>query len=131
MHNVTRRVFMKVAGVSAAALALSDHLLVSRAGAQTSAWDKEEAGYTFCDACNGTPFCGIKFYRTGDIVTRMEPWPGFPTETLCSKAYGTLQRIYHPRRLKYPMKRPNRRAPLTQVMSGSPGTRPTIRSWAT
>ena len=78
MYKVTRRVFMKVAGVSAAALAMSDRLLVSRAAAQTGAWDKEEAGYTYCDACNGVPFCGIKFYRTGDIVTRMSPGPGSP-----------------------------------------------------
>jgi anaerobic selenocysteine-containing dehydrogenase len=105
MNNITRRMFMKVAGASAAALTMSDRLLVSRAAAQTQAAEKEEAGYTFCDACNGSPFCGIKFYRTGDVISRIEPWPDFPTATLCSKAYATLQRIYHPRRLKYPMKR--------------------------
>jgi anaerobic selenocysteine-containing dehydrogenase len=105
MHKVTRRAFIKISGVSAAALALSDGLLVPRAAARPGSVEKEETGYTICDACNGIPLCGIKFYRTGDVVTRIEPWPGFPTATLCSKAYGTLQRIYHPRRLKYPMKR--------------------------
>ena len=96
---------MKVAGVSAAALAMSDRLLVSRAAAQAGGADSEEAGYTYCDACNGVPFCGIKFYKRGNIVTRMEPWPGFPTVTTCSKSYATLQRLYHPKRLRYPMKR--------------------------
>jgi len=107
MARLTRRTFMKMAGLSAAALTMSDRLLMSRAAAQAGAADKEEVGYQICDACNGVPCCGIKFYKTGDIITRMEPWPGFPTATLCSKAYATMQRIYHPQRLKYPMKRTN------------------------
>ncbi len=69
--------------------------------------ENEEAGYTFCDGCNEVPFCGIKFYKNGNLVTRIEPWPGFPASPLCSKAYATLQRLYHPNRLKYPMKRTN------------------------
>jgi anaerobic selenocysteine-containing dehydrogenase len=106
MKGISRRAFMKIAGAGAAATGLSDRLLVPGALAQTGPSDKEEVGYTICDACNGVPFCGMKFYRKGDIVTRVEPWPGFPTgSALCSKAYGTLQRIYHPKRLKYPMKR--------------------------
>ncbi len=79
----------------------------SRVGARTAEAEGEIAGYTFCDACNGGPFCGIKFFRKGDIVTRIEPWPGFPNSPLCSKAYATLQRLYHPNRLTYPMKRTN------------------------
>ena len=67
--------------------------------------EMETEGYTFCDGCNEVPFCGIKFFRRGDVVTRIEPWPGFPASPLCSKAYATLQRLYHPDRLKYPMKR--------------------------
>jgi anaerobic selenocysteine-containing dehydrogenase len=67
--------------------------------------EKETEGYTFCDGCNEVPFCGIKFFRKGDVVTRIEPWPGFPASPLCSKAYATLQRLYHPNRLKYPIKR--------------------------
>ncbi|MDP6179045.1 MAG: molybdopterin-dependent oxidoreductase, partial [Desulfatiglandales bacterium] len=69
--------------------------------------DGETVGYTFCDGCNQTPFCGIKFFKRGDIVTRVESWPGFPASPLCSKGYATLQRLYHPKRLKYPMKRTN------------------------
>ncbi|MBN2033601.1 MAG: molybdopterin-dependent oxidoreductase [Deltaproteobacteria bacterium] len=67
--------------------------------------EEETAGYTFCDGCNEVPFCGIKFYRRGEVVTRIEPWPDYPASPLCSKAYATLQRLYHPDRLKYPMKR--------------------------
>lgn len=65
----------------------------------------ETVGYTFCDGCNEVPFCGIKFFKKGQVVTRIEPWPGFPASPLCSNAYATLQRLYPPDRLKYPMKR--------------------------
>jgi anaerobic selenocysteine-containing dehydrogenase len=64
-------------------------------------------GYTFCDGCNEVPFCGIKFHKRGDTVTRIEPWPDFPASPICSKAYASLQRLYNPNRLKYPMKRTN------------------------
>jgi anaerobic selenocysteine-containing dehydrogenase len=68
---------------------------------------KEEIGYTFCDGCNEIPFCGIKFYRKDNVITRIESWPGFPTSPLCSKGYATLQRNYNPNRLTYPLKRTN------------------------
>jgi anaerobic selenocysteine-containing dehydrogenase len=73
----------------------------------------ETTGYTFCDGCNQGPFCGIKFFKKEDIVTRIENWPGYPAAPLCSKAYGTLQRLYHPDRLKYPLKRVNPKGALT------------------
>jgi anaerobic selenocysteine-containing dehydrogenase len=41
------------------------------------------------------------------VITRIEPWPDFPASPICSKSYATLQRLYHPNRLKYPMKRTN------------------------
>ncbi len=66
-----------------------------------------EYGYTLCDGCNEVPFCGIRFTREGDVVTSVESWPGFPAGPLCSKGYATLQRLYHPDRLKYPLKRTN------------------------
>ena len=90
-------------GTSSVALSFSDQLLVPRVSAQST--EAETAGYTFCDACNEVPFCGIKFYKKGEIVSRIESWPGFPAAPVCSKAYATLQRLYHPKRLKYPMKR--------------------------
>jgi anaerobic selenocysteine-containing dehydrogenase len=67
----------------------------------------EAVGYTFCDGCNEAPFCGIKFHKKGNVVTRIEPWPDFPASPICSKAYATLQRLYNPNRLKHPMKRTN------------------------
>ncbi|MGD9134241.1 MAG: molybdopterin-dependent oxidoreductase, partial [Desulfobacterales bacterium] len=74
---------------------------------------EQTVGYTFCDGCNQAPFCGIKFYKTGNIVSHIESWPGFPNAPLCTKAYGTLQRLYHPNRLKFPLKRVNPKGALT------------------
>ena len=82
-----------------------DRGLSSQTGEKGKSLDGESVGYTFCDGCNEVPFCGIKFYRKGEVVTRIEPWPDFPASPLCSKGYATLQRLYHPNRLKYPMKR--------------------------
>jgi anaerobic selenocysteine-containing dehydrogenase len=65
----------------------------------------ETIGYTFCDGCNQGPFCGIKFFKKGDVVTHIDSWSEYPAAPLCTKAYGTLQRLYHPNRLKYPLKR--------------------------
>jgi anaerobic selenocysteine-containing dehydrogenase len=79
---------------------------------KNSAAGEQAVGYTFCDGCNQAPFCGIKFFKTGNIVTRIESWPGFPAAPLCTKAYGTLQRLYHPNRLKYPLKRVNPKGAL-------------------
>ncbi len=67
----------------------------------------EEYGYTFCDGCNHVPFCGIRFIRRGDVVTHVEPWPECPAGPLCSKGYATLQRLYNPSRLQYPLQRTN------------------------
>ena len=84
-----------------------DRAVFSREQAKTTRAEEEEIGYTFCDACNEVPFCGIKFFKKSEVVTRIESWPGYPNSPLCSKGYATLQRLYHPNRLKYPMKRTN------------------------
>ena len=86
-----------------------ERVLNSSAQAEASEDAQETEGYTFCDGCNEIPFCGIKFHKKGDVVTRIESWPGFPAGPICSKAYATLQRLYHPNRLTYPMKRTNPR----------------------
>jgi anaerobic selenocysteine-containing dehydrogenase len=82
-----------------------DTLLVSKDSEPEGAQIEQAVGYSFCDACNGVPMCGIKYVTKDDVITRIDNWPGYPTSALCSKAYGTLQRQYHPNRLRYPMKR--------------------------
>ncbi len=62
-------------------------------------------GYTICDHCNQMPMCGIKFQAQGDVVIGLENWPEHPQKILCSKGLATLQRLYNPTRLLYPMRR--------------------------
>jgi anaerobic selenocysteine-containing dehydrogenase len=66
---------------------------------------KEFVAYTFCDACNQVPYCGIKCYLRNGQIIRVESWEGFPNAPLCSKGFATLQRQYHPQRLGHPLKR--------------------------
>ena len=66
---------------------------------------KESVAYTFCDACNQVPYCGIKCYLRDSQIVRVESWEGYPNTPLCSKGFATLQRQYHPQRLGYPLKR--------------------------
>jgi anaerobic selenocysteine-containing dehydrogenase len=105
LFKISRRSFLKMAAAGSVAIGFRDDLLVPKSFAQSPEAEKEVVGYTTCDGCNEVPFCGIKFYKKGDVVTRIESWPGFPATPVCSKAYATLQRLYHPKRLKYPMKR--------------------------
>ncbi|MBS7641445.1 molybdopterin-dependent oxidoreductase [Candidatus Bathyarchaeota archaeon] len=67
----------------------------------------ESVAYTFCDACNQVPYCGIKAYLVDGQIVRIDSWEGFPNTPLCSKGFATLQRQYHPQRLGYPLKRTN------------------------
>ena len=66
-----------------------------------------EDGYTICDNCNQMPMCGIHFQRQGNIVVSVGNWKEHSGKLLCNKALATLQRLYNPNRLLYPMKRTN------------------------
>ena len=66
-----------------------------------------EDGYTICDNCNQMPMCGIHFQRQGNTVVSVGNWKEHSGKLLCNKALATLQRLYNPNRLLYPMKRTN------------------------
>ncbi len=65
--------------------------------------DSGGVAYTFCDACNQIPFCGVKVRISGGRAVGIEGWEGFPNGPPCAKAYATLQEEYHPDRLLHPM----------------------------
>ncbi|MEM2464809.1 MAG: molybdopterin-dependent oxidoreductase [Candidatus Bathyarchaeia archaeon] len=65
----------------------------------------ESIAYTFCDACNQVPYCGVKVYLRDDQIVRVDSWENYPNTPICSKGFATLQRQYHPQRLGYPLKR--------------------------
>lgn len=67
----------------------------------------EWTGFSICDNCNQVPSCGIKFTAKGNYICGVENWKENPRHVLCSKGLSTLQRLYNPNRLLYPMKRTN------------------------
>ncbi len=101
--GISRRALLQ--GVSlASALPASASVFAKAAAGKT---DETWPGYTMCDSCNHTPFCGIKFEARGNMITRIDNWNENPNHFLCSKGWATLQRLYNPNRLLYPMKRTN------------------------
>lgn len=101
--KLSRRTLLKTAAFAGAAAGAPGAFA---AAAQNGAAD-EWIGYTFCDACNHVPFCGIRFHAQGNTVVRIENWKENPANLLCAKGITTLQRLYNPNRLLYPMKRTN------------------------
>lgn len=66
---------------------------------------EEKFAYTYCDACNQTPKCGIKAFIKEGKVVRIEPRENYPNSPICAKGAATLQELYDPERLLYPVKR--------------------------
>lgn len=98
----SRRSLLQSAAL-AASMSPASSLFVKAAGTEDKAW----TGYTLCDSCNHTPFCGIRFEARGNVIQRIDNWNEVPNHFLCSKGWATLQRLYNPNRLLYPMKRTN------------------------
>ena len=91
-----------LAGAAAAAATPATSLFAPLAhAADNDAW----TGYTICDSCNHMPMCGIQFEAVGNTVTGISNWKEHPNNSLCSKGISTLQRLYNPNRLLYPIKR--------------------------
>lgn len=100
--KVTRRDLLK------AFSALTASGSVSPVFSQLKPQDVQEwTGFTICDSCNHVPNCGIKFQALGNTIIKIENWKENPRHWLCSKGLSTLQRLYNPNRLLYPMKRTN------------------------
>lgn len=87
-------------------LSLPSTAFVKSAAAEKTSLD-EWIGYSICDNCNQVPSCGIKFKACGNIIQSIGNWSENPRHVLCSKGLSTLQRLYNPNRLLYPMKRTN------------------------
>jgi anaerobic selenocysteine-containing dehydrogenase len=102
---MSRRSFLQAAGAAAAALSLAPDPLFRQARA-AAAEPQQDTFYSYCDNCNGVPFCGLKMHTLDGVITEIEPWgEGFPASPPCSKGYSTFQRQYNPNRLLYPMMR--------------------------
>ena len=102
--TISRRGLLKgIALAGAGASAPGSALFATASGTADEPW----TGYVICDSCNHVPQCGIRFHAKGNTVLKIENWTENPRNMLCSKGLSTLQRLYNPNRLLYPMKRTN------------------------
>jgi anaerobic selenocysteine-containing dehydrogenase len=62
---------------------------------------------TFCSLCGPSMGCGINCYVKDGRLVRIEGMKGSPVSEgkLCPRAYTSMQWLYSPQRLKYPLKR--------------------------
>jgi anaerobic selenocysteine-containing dehydrogenase len=66
--------------------------------------DGEEIRRSICDMCC-LGRCGIEVFVKDGRATRVQPFRDYPNGPLCVKGNSILFQLYHPDRLKYPMKR--------------------------
>lgn len=101
--SLTRRSFLEGAVAASAPVSASLFVPAAHAAEANDTW----VGHTICDSCNHMPMCGIEFEAKGNTVIAIRNWKQHPNNSLCSKGISTLQRLYNPNRLLYPMKRTN------------------------
>ncbi|MDO5044828.1 MAG: molybdopterin-dependent oxidoreductase [Coriobacteriia bacterium] len=66
-----------------------------------------EKRYSICDMCNQVPRCGMVAYVQDEKIVRVESREDHPVDPLCAKGMATIQEMYDPHRLMYPMVRTN------------------------
>ena len=105
--DVTRRGFLKLSGISIAALATGLGFDLSAAEAQGYAMKLEGCKKipSICHFCSGG--CGLLLHVKGGKLVHLEGDPDNPTNegTLCPKAASLEQVAYSPDRPKKPMRR--------------------------
>lgn len=107
--NITRRTFIKggAAVTGAAVLGFGGNIFHPE-GAFASEDSPLTYGYTYCDMCNHGPKCGIKAtIKEGKIIKVDSRENNYPADPLCAKGIASVQELYDPERLLYPVKRTN------------------------
>lgn len=109
MPKISRRTFLKMTaatgmGVAAANTGFFVHPDCEALAASDA---PEEVKYSHCVMCNHTPKCGIKAIVKEGKIYRVERRDGYNNNLLCAKGVASLQEMYDPNRLLYPMKRTN------------------------
>ena len=107
--SVSRRAFVGAGALGAATLALGGGLkpLATSKALADEAASKETYGYTSCSMCNQTPFCGLRGTLKDGKIVRVDGNPDHPKNKPCLKGLTSLQALYDPNRLLYPIKRTN------------------------
>jgi anaerobic selenocysteine-containing dehydrogenase len=101
-----RRTFLKATGVLGAAAAGAGLKpgLPNVGVADTKATGGGEIRRSICDMCC-LGRCGIEVFVKDGRATRVQPFKDYPNGPICVKGNSILFQLYHPDRLKYPMKR--------------------------
>ena len=106
-RRLGRRTFLKTAGaLGAAAGAGRLPGLFNVHAMETDVAAGEEIRHSICDMCC-IGRCGIEVLVKDGRATRVRPFKDYPNGPLCVKGNSILFQLYHPDRLKYPMKRTN------------------------
>ncbi|MDR2603735.1 MAG: molybdopterin-dependent oxidoreductase [Desulfovibrio sp.] len=103
---VSRRSFLKMV-TAAGAAAGTGFFVHPDAEALAASGAPEEVKYSHCVMCNHVPKCGIKAIIKEGKIFRIEKREGYLNNLLCAKGLSSLQEIYEPHRLLYPVKRTN------------------------
>ena len=109
LNDITfsRRAFMGAAALGTAALAAGG----LEAAAPEDAFAEEAGGetyvYTSCPMCNQSVFCGLKGTVKDGKLVRVEGNDQHSKPKPCLKGLTSLQNVYDPNRLLYPVKRTN------------------------
>lgn len=103
--GLTRRAFV---GAAAGALAFSGlrPMLPAEAAAAEAAGEESYA-YTACSMCNQVPYCGLRATMKDGQIVRVDGNPDHPKNKPCLKGLSSVQALYDPNRLLYPVKRTN------------------------
>jgi len=105
-RRLGRRTFLKGTGALGAAAAGAGFLpgLLNARAMATKAAGGEEIRRSICDMCC-LGRCGIEVFVKEGRATRVQPFKDYPNSPICVKGNSILFQLYHPDRLKYPMKR--------------------------
>jgi thiosulfate reductase/polysulfide reductase chain A len=111
---ITRRRFLKGAGLSAGALALSDQLLDFKSWAKVSSEAPVTRIPTFCNGCGNR--CAIFALVKNGRLWRLEgnPEANGNLGSICARGHGYVHDLYNPDRIRSPLKRvENRLEPIS------------------
>lgn len=109
INGITRRSFVGAAALGTTLVAAGGlkALSAEQALAEEAQAGEETIGYTTCNMCNQTAKCGLKVHLKDNKVVRVEGVADHPRSTPCVKGLASVQALYDPNRLLYPMKRTN------------------------
>lgn len=104
---ISRRSFVGASALGAAACALGGLKSVDAARADEAGTGEESYVYTSCPMCNQAVFCGLKGTVVDGKLVRVEGNEFHSKNKPCLKGLTSLQNVYDPNRLLYPVKRTN------------------------